>query len=116
MRKFYTKSDIQNILESNPLGAEVGYALSNPATGDNYIVFARTAPSDDNLSLWSDDMLHIPKATLQVSHYRLNQADSIAQFMAENFATEPKDFLASTEDSTYLEVQYRFEILTDFDW
>jgi len=116
MRKFYTQSDIQSILESNPLGAGVGYALSNPGTTNNYISFTRIAPSEDNLSLWSDDTLHIPKASLQVSHYRQSQEDSIAQFMAENFATEPKDFLAPTEDSTYSEVQYRFEILTDFGW
>ena len=66
MRKFYTRNDIQNILDDNPLKASVSY-LDREGTGnpDNYILYLRLSP---NRKLTADDRVHIRKALIQVVH------------------------------------------------
>lgn len=114
MRKFFTRDDIQSILESNMLGAEVSYIeREDENSPDNYIVYYRLSP---NKSLYSDNNIHLRKALIQVTHFHKKKLDSIEDLIMNNFGVEPLSFDLPQPDTDYLATYYRFEILTNGDW
>lgn len=114
MRKFFTREDIQNILETNNLNAEVSYASrEDDNSPDNYIVYYRLSP---NSSLYADDKVHMRKTLIQVTHYHKKKLDSIEPLILENFGVEPISFDLPQPDTDYLATYFRFEILTGGSW
>lgn len=114
MRKFFTRIDIQEILETNQLGAEVSYQEREDASSpDNYILYYRLSP---NNSLYAEDTVHIKKALIQVTHYHKKKLDSIEDLIIENFGVEPISFDQKQLDTDFLATYFRFEILTKGDW
>ena len=113
MKKFYTRQEIQETLDKNPLNAIVTYDDREDGTPDNFIVYFRLSPSS---SVYSDDKIHIRKATIQVSHYHKKKLDSIEEFMIDEFNIEPEVFDFKDSNSDYLATHYRFEIFTKGVW
>lgn len=114
MRKFFTREDIQSILESNTLGAEVSYvSREDDKSPDNYIVYYRLSP---NKSIYGDNNVHLRKALIQVTHFHKKKLDSIEDLIMDNFGVEPLSFDLPQPDTDYLATYYRFEILTNGGW
>lgn len=114
MRKsFFTRQELQAILEKNPLNAEVTYTDRESGSPENFIVYFRLAPSG---STYADDKLHMRQAYLQVSHYHKAKLDSIEQFMRDEFNVEPVVLDLKAPDTDYLATHYRFPIFTSGRW
>lgn len=114
MRKFFTREDIQSILESNTLGAEVSYvSREDDKSPDNYIVYYRLSP---NKSIYGDNNVHLRKALIQVTHFHKKKLDSIEDLIMNNFGVEPLSFDLPQPDTDYMATYFRFEILTNGDW
>ncbi len=114
MRKFFIREDIQSILESNTLGAEVSYvSREDDKSPDNYIVYYRLSP---NKSIYGDNNVHLRKALIQVTHFHKKKLDSIEDLILKNFGVEPLSFDLPQPDTDYLATYYRFEILTNGGW
>jgi hypothetical protein len=113
-KKFFTRLDIQNVLDSNALGAEVSYAeREDRSSPDNYIIYYRLSPND---SLYSDDEVHIRKILVQVTHFHKKKLDSIEGLMLREFNIEPIQFDIKQLDTDFMATYYRFEILTKGAW
>lgn len=113
-KKFFTRLEIQTILESNPLASEVSYMTREiPKDPDNYIVYERLTPND---LLFADDKIHIKKAFIQVTHFHKLKLDSIENLMAENWNAQPIAFEGLQTNTDFFGTYYRFEILTDSGW
>jgi hypothetical protein len=113
-RRFYTRLDIQNILESNTLNAQVSYLeREDDSSPDNYILYYRLSP---NNSMFADDVIHISKALIQVIHYHKKKLDSIEDLILKNFNVEPMQFNVRQLDTDYLASYYRMEVLTKGKW
>lgn len=114
MRKFFTREDIQSILENNTLGAEVSYvSREDDKSPDNYIVYYRLSP---NKSIYGDNNVHLRKTLIQVTHFHKKKLDSIEDLIMDNFGVEPLSFDLPQLDTDYMATYYRFEILTNGDW
>lgn len=113
-KKFFTRLQIQQILESNSLGAQVSYLErednSNP---NNYIVYYRLSP---NNSIYTDDLVHIRKVLIQVTHYHKKKLDSIEELILKEFNIEPIEFDMKQLDTDYVATYYRFECFTAGEW
>lgn len=113
-RKFFTRSDIQSILESNNLGSKVFYMeREGKSSPDNVIIYYRLTPSN---SLVADDRVHMRKVTIQVSHYHKKKLDSIEELMLSNFLCEPNQLNLKQPDTDYLLTTFRIEVLTSGKW
>lgn len=115
MRKsFFTRLQIQEVLEQNNLNAEVTYLereLDN--SPDNFIIYYRLNP---NNSYYSDGTIHIKKVLVQVSHYHKKKLDSIEDLILNNFNVEPVAFALKQIDTDYFATHYRFEVFTKDRW
>jgi hypothetical protein len=113
-RKFFTRQDIQKILETNSVQAEVFYAeREERSSPDNVILYYRLIPSG---TLFADDKVHMRKVTVQVSHYHKKKLDSIEDLMLSNFMCEPNQINLKQPDTDYLLTTFRFEVLTSGKW
>lgn len=113
-KKFFTRNDIQNILETNPLNASVFYAEREERDSpDNVIMYYRLMSS---VSLGADDKVHIRKVTLQVNHYHKKKLDNIEELMLSNFICEPNQINLKQIDTDYFLTTFRFEVLTNGKW
>lgn len=112
-KKFFTRSEIQAILEKNELSADVSYqereGTGNP---DNSIVYLRLSPSN---SLNADDTVHIRKVFVQIIHFHKKKLDSIEDLMLKEFGIEASSFNIE-QPSKRLATYYRFEIFTKGAW
>ena len=63
MIKYFTQQDIQSILSSNSLGAQVTYMDRNIGSPDNFIVYDRFTPTG---SIFADGGIHMRKIMLQI--------------------------------------------------
>lgn len=114
MKKYYTREEIQTILESNSLGAEVSYIDREDNTSpDNYIVYYRLSP---NKSFFADNTVHLKKVLVQVTHFHKKKLDNIDELILDNFGVEPIAFDLPQIDTDYMATYYRFEILTGGTW
>lgn len=114
MRKFYTRLQLQEILEKNPLKAEVAYHEREDDTSPgNYIVYNRLSP---NGSIRADDRVHMRRVLVQVTHLHKAKLESIEDFMQDHFGVEPVAFDVKQLDTNYLGTYYRFEIFTKGRW
>ena len=107
MKRLFTRDEIQAILETNLLNADVSYMdRENKGSPDNVIIFYRqpTAP------IRGDDTIHIQKASIQVNHYHKKKLDSIEKLMLENFSCEPYLFAVKQLDTDYWGTYYVFYI------
>ncbi len=115
-KKFFTQSDIQNILEQNTLGAPVTYADRekeiNLSTG-NAIVFNLLAPPSQP---YADDQLHLITYQLQVVHFHKKKLDSIAQLMKDQFNVVFASIQAKDTSTDWISTYYQFDIFTNGDW
>lgn len=112
--KFFTRLQIQEILETNELGSGVSYLKREDNTSpDNYIIYYRLSP---NSTLYSDDKIHVRKALINIIHYHKKKLDSIADLMAECFNVEAIQHDALQIDTDYYGTYYRIEIMTDSRW
>ena len=94
-KKFFTRQDIQEILETNPLKAKVFYMeREEKSSPDNVILYYRLTPGS---SITADDRVHMRKVTVQVSHYHKKKLDSIVEhyLKAVGLWEEVKDRLKS---------------------
>jgi hypothetical protein len=113
-RKSFSRLQIQEILETNSLNAQVSYIeREETSSPDNYIIYFRLNP---NNSVYSDDQIHMRKALVQVVHFHKKKLDSIADLVLENFNVEPIQFDAKQLDTSYMADYYRFEVLTFGAW
>ncbi len=113
-KKFFTRLEVQTILESNELSSKVSYMEREiPKNPDNYIVYERLTPND---LLFADDKIHIKKALIQVTHFHKRKLDSIEDLMAGNWNTPPIEFEGPQPGTDFFGTYYRFEILTDSGW
>ena len=109
-RKFYTRKEIQEILESNELGCRVTYmAREYGGTPDNWITYSRTPAR----SLRADDVIHIRKVSVSVVHLHKRKLHSIEELMLKHFRTEPSGYNIKQPDTDYWATYYDFDILTD---
>lgn len=127
-KRFWTRQEIQDILETNNLpDCYVTYKerevsgqygvnhhplglVGNPA---NIIVYDRGIPTS---SIKADDVVHMKKATLEVTHFYKNKLDSIDNLMLREFNTEPYAFDWKESKTDYFMTMYRFDIFTWDDW
>ncbi|HFU4203820.1 TPA: hypothetical protein ACGO8F_001418 [Streptococcus suis] len=113
-KRFFTRAEIQEILEGNPLQSQVSYVeREDKNSPDNYIVYYRLSP---NASLTADNGIHIRKVLVQVTHFHKKKLDSIEELIAEHFGVEPIQFDLKQPDTDYFATYYRFEILTSGRW
>ena len=113
-KKFFTRNDIQTILETNSLNADVFYAeREETSSPNNVILYYRLSPSG---SLSADNQIHMKKVTVQVSHYHKKKLDSIEDLMLSNFMCEPSQISLKQPDTDYLLTTYRFEVFTSGKW
>ena len=113
-KKYFTRLEIQEILEGNLLGAKVSYMEREiPETPDNYIIYERLTP---NNLIYSDDKIHLKKALIQITHYHKKKLDSIENLIAQNFEVQPYSFIAKQINTDFFSTYYRIEILTNSDW
>lgn len=113
MKRFYTRSEIQTLLSTNPLNAPVSYMDREPTQDGNYILYMRMTPRN---SLRADNGVHIRKVNIQVVHLHKKKLDSIEEFMIENFGVEPSAFNVKQEDTDFLGTYYEFECYTKGSW
>lgn len=113
-KKFFTRSQIQDILETNSLKSDV-YYLEREETNspDNVIVYYRLSP---NKSLFADDTIHIRKVMVQVTHFHKKKLDNIQDLMLSFFNCEPLTHDVKQIDTDYFATHYRFEVLTKGAW
>jgi hypothetical protein len=105
---------IQEILESNDLGAQVSYLEREDNTSpDNYIIYYRLSP---NSTLYSDDKIHIRKVLVSIIHYHKKKLDSIADLMAKYFNVEAIQYDTLQLDTDYYGTYYKVEVMTDSRW
>ncbi|HGA1205595.1 TPA: hypothetical protein ACIRGN_000893 [Streptococcus suis] len=113
-KKFFTRNDIQEILERNLLKAKVFYIeREEKSSPDNVIIYYRLTPSG---SLTADDSIHMRKVTIQVNHYHKKKLDNIEGLMLSNFMCEPNQLNLKQPDTDYLLTTFRFEVLTSGNW
>ena len=114
MKRYWTRLEIQQVLESNNLSAQASY-MSRELEGspDNYIVYYRLPPNE---SIRADDVVHIQKSMIEIIHFHKKKLDSIADLMLENFQVEPSYFDVKQLDTDYFGTYYQFEILTNSEW
>lgn len=112
-RKYYTRLDIQNILETNHLNAPVSYLDREDENPQNVIVYYLLSANPSDLA---DDKVHIRKKLVQVNHYKQRKLDSIEKLMIENFICEATAFNIKQIDTDYWGDYYQFEIFTGGDW
>lgn len=114
MKKFFTRNEIQTILESNKLNAQVSYADREDALSpDNYILYYRLSP---NKRIYSDDKIHMRKVLIEVIHYHKQKLDSIEDLILSNFNVEPIAFNLKQMSTDYLATYFRFEVFTGGAW
>lgn len=114
MKKFFTRLDIQKILESNNLSAKVSYMeREGTSSPQNYIVYYRMPP---NNFLYSDDSIHIANVLLCVNHYHKKKLDSIENLMTKFFQVLPIQFSQKQLDTDFFCTYYQVEILTSGEW
>ncbi len=113
-KKFFTRLEVQTILESNSLSSKVSYMEREiPKSPDNYIVYERLTPND---LLFADDKVHMAKALIQVTHFHKLKLDSIESLMTEHWNAQPVAFESLQPDTDFFGTYYRFEIFTDSEW
>lgn len=113
-KKFFTRNDIQTILETNSLNAKVFYMEREEKTSpDNVILYYRLISGS---SITADDRVHMRKVTIQVSHYHKKKLDSIEDLMLSNFMCEPNQLNLKQPDTDYLLTTYRLEVFTSGQW
>ena len=113
MKRFYTRSEIQTLLSSNPLKAPVSYLDREGSPVDNYILYMRMTPRN---ALRADNGVHIRKVNIQVVHLHRKKLDSIEEFMIANFGIEPSVFNVKQEDTDFWGTYYEFECFTKGSW
>jgi len=114
LNKFFTRLQIQEILEKNELGVQVSYLeREDNASPDNYIIYYRLSP---NSTLYTDDKIHIRKVLINIIHYHKKKLDSIADLIAEYFNVEAIQHDALQLDTDYYGTYYRAEVMTDSRW
>lgn len=113
-KKFFTRLNIQEILASNDLKAEVSYMdREDNSSPNNFIIYTRLTP---NNRLLADDTRHMQKVLVQVTHFHKKKLDRIEGLMLDNFGVEPFQFDVKQLDTDYLADYYRFEVLTNGRW
>lgn len=113
-KKFFTRQDIQTILETNTLKAKVYYMeREEKSSPDNVILYYRLTPGS---SITADDRVHMRKVTVQVSHYHKKKLDSIEDLMLSHFMCEPNQLNLKQPDTDYLLTTYRLEVFTSGKW
>lgn len=109
-----TRTEVQEILDQNNLGAEVTYIeRSNKENPDNYIVYRK---ADKENSVCSDNEIHIRLISLEIIHYHKKKKDSIEDFILEKFEKEPVSFSEKDIDTDYLTTTFRFPLFTKEAW
>jgi hypothetical protein len=115
MKKSYTRMEIQTILESNPLNVPVSYLDRDNAKSpfDNWIVYSRSQP---NNPIYSDDMNHIRKIELLITHFHKTKLSNISDFIYNTFGVFPTAYGIQQFESDYWATYYRFEIIAIGEW
>lgn len=114
-KKFYTRAEIQTILETNNLKAAVSYKDRQDTTSpENFIIYYPDRPS--NLTT-ADDQIHIRKVAVTVVHFHKRKLDSISDLMAKTFNSVPLAGSTSKQsDTDYWGDYYEFECWTKGGW
>ncbi|EAD5424298.1 hypothetical protein HCA89_00365 [Listeria innocua] len=112
---FFTREEIQNILEQNHLSAMVSYLEREEELifPENYIIYLRISTSSN---IYADDILHIRKVNIQVTHFHKIKLDSIEELMIANFRVTPVTSSVRQIDTDFWATHYRFECLTKGAW
>lgn len=113
MKRFFTRLEIQEILERNDIGADVYYLERENKASENAIVYYRSNVSQ----MFSDDQRHLNKVKVTIAHYRKTKLDSIESLINENF----NGLFTSTSsikdiETDYFINYYDLEILSNMDW
>lgn len=113
-RSYYSREDIQAILETNALGAPVAYMDREGApvdfTGDNSVVYVLLSP---RTQAYADDEIHMVLYTVQVIHYHKKKLDSIVPLMKANFRVVPAQHGGSSTTQDWIPTYYRWSVYTD---
>ena len=111
---YFTRIDVDNILNTNSIGANV-YYLDRPknASPKDFIIYL---PFQSSNIFSADDSIHINTMELQVIHFHKGKLSNIRQLMSDSFNSQPFVYNAKQLDTDYYATYYRFDIMTDFDW
>lgn len=114
-RKFFTRADVQTILESNALKCKVSYIDREDTTNDdNYIVYYPSFPLSQVVA---DDRRHMRKISVTVVHFHKKKLDSIDELISEHFITSQSVGSNIKQPETdYLADYYTFECFTGGKW
>ncbi|MBC1353905.1 hypothetical protein HB837_16015, partial [Listeria innocua] len=104
---FFSREDIQHILEQNQLGAMVSYLEREEEIEfpDNYIIYLRISSSGD---VYADDILHLRKVNIQVTHFHKRKLDSIEALIASHFRVTPVTNSFKEKETDFWATHYRF--------
>lgn len=112
-KKYFTREEIQSILEENSYNAEVTYRDREKRDNPKSFIVYHKLPSN---SLFADNILHIKTTLVQVSFFHKRKLDNIDELMMDNFNVEPVALDSKDMNSDYYADHYRFEIMTGGGW
>lgn len=112
-KKYFTREEIQSILEENSYTAEVTYRDREKRDSPNSFIVYHKLPSN---SFFADNILHVKTTLVQVSFFHKKKLDNIDKLMMDNFNVEPVAFDNKDMNSDYYADHYRFEIMTGGGW
>lgn len=116
VKKYFTRKDIQDILEKNNLNAPVTYGDREQELSmdsGNAIVYSLVSP---RLQPRADDVIHMRRYQVQVVHFHKKKLDSIAGLMYEQFNVVPTLFGAGQINTDWIADYYHVHIFTDLRW